>query len=482
LIVFKLSGRDYDSVLTLATSWPMFSLMLTGLSNTIETIILGVTIFVVLRNKGKTWHEYVLYGGLLAFGEFARITFVLYAFPLALFLLYEEMESRTKDWASLITGILFGFSLVSAIIIIIDSVYYGSILISIGGTTFRWFDLLCPSFYLNLMSNITNISLESLTWTISPVNNIIYNSDPENLNKHGTHLRITHMFNLFVLFGPLAYVAIEPYYTWLDEKLGVMVGQLPGRKKEAKTVSKKKLLQTTGNTVKTNKAAIRVQEGKFAHTKLALLASIVAAFIILSLIPHQEMRFLLPMLVPLVLLGYKKIFGNEGFFWLKVCWIGFNIFFLLTFAIFHQGGVVPAILNLSSRPIEPGSTQHVIFYHTYMPPQHLFAIEKSGKPKHVVYDLMGKSLTDLRKALLRTPEQFSYSPKDKIYVVAPATVDLDPISKVLLLDCRFWFHWSGEDSPQSFFSLNELFLNIYLYNPSVPMPVIQQTLEPDTTQ
>jgi len=244
-IVFKLSGKDYEALLTLATSWTMFTFMLAGFSNTVETIVLAITIYVVLRNKGKSsWYGYALFGALVAFGEFSRITFVLYAFPLLLFLLYEELNTKQKDWASLLTGIAFGFSVASGIIIIIDSVYYGSVAIKIGDSYFRWLDLFCPSFYLRLLGNLTNISLESLTWTITPVNNILYNTNQQNLDEHGTHLRITHMFNFFVLYGPLGYVGIEPYYTWLDEKLGVMIGQLPGKKKSAQTVSKKKITKS----------------------------------------------------------------------------------------------------------------------------------------------------------------------------------------------------------------------------------------------
>jgi phosphatidylinositol glycan class Z len=95
-IVWKLSKEDPDAILTLATSWVMFSYMLTPFSNTAEAIILAITIYIVLRTKGKSWHEYVLIGGLIAFGEFSRITFILYAFPLVLFLLYEELTKKRK--------------------------------------------------------------------------------------------------------------------------------------------------------------------------------------------------------------------------------------------------------------------------------------------------------------------------------------------------------------------------------------------------
>jgi len=368
-------------------------------------------------------------------------------------------------------------------IIIIDSVYYGTIDIMIGDKHFRWLDLFCPSFYARLLSNLTNISLRSLTWTITPVNNMMYNSKIENLEEHGTHLRITHMFNFFVLFGPLGYVGIEPYYTWLDEKLGVMMGQLPGKKKSVVTVSKAALKKKVGTKTvkgieeKEEDRRDRIEQGKFGVTKIALLASIVFAFIILSLVPHQEMRFLLPMLVPLVLLGYKGIFGPESFFWLKVGWIAFNIILCLFLGVFHQGGVVPVIMHLSTQPVEAGTTHHIIFHHTYMPPEHLFAIERSAKPTFAVYDLMGEPSSMLRTKLIRIPETFNYKPQDKIYLVIPATIDMVEFSKCLNLETSFWFHWSGENPPDSVFDLSKLYLNVYLYDTSKPLPQLQQPIE-----
>jgi len=154
------------------------------------------------------------------------------------------------------------------------------------------------------------------------------------------------------------------------------------------------------------------------------------------------MRFLLAMLVPLVLLGYKGIFGNESFFWLKVGWIAFNIIFAVFLGLFHQGGVVPVLINLSQSQ-EPGTTQHIVFYHTYMPPKHLLAIQPAAKPTSSVTDLMGAPLSELRKKLLSIPEQFNYGPKDKIFVVSPATVGLEDLSNSLTLYNRQWFHWSG---------------------------------------
>jgi hypothetical protein len=292
------------------------------------------------------------------------------------------------------------------------------------------------------------------------------------------------MFNFFVLFGPLGYVGIEPYYTWLDEKLGVMMGQLPGRKKSVVTVSKAALKKKVGTktTAKNDEKdeRDRIEQTKFGTTKIAILASIVFAFIILSIIPHQEMRFLLPMLVPLVLLGYKGIFGSESFFWLKVGWIAFNIILGIFLGVFHQGGVVPAIMHISSQPVVPGTTHHVVFHHTYMPPEHLFAIERASRPTFSVEDNFCNPNSDLKRKLINIPESIKYKPNDKIYVVTPATIDLDEFSQCFKLESSFFFHWSGENPPDSMFDMSKLYLNVYAYDTSKPLPQLQQAKDEPT--
>jgi len=396
-----------------------------------------------------------------------------FALPLVLYFLYEELrkDKEKGDWQGLITGILTGFSVMSMVIILIDSVYFGSINITLGGKPFRWLDLISPTFWISLPPNLSNFSIDSFSWTITPINSLTYNSKLENLEAHGTHLRITHLFwNMPLLFGPLAFVALAPYYIWLDDQLGTLIGQGPAgkRKTTAPTIGsiKRKIPKQTTST---EKPKIRVQEGKFSTGKLAIVAVIVSSIGLLSLVPHQEMRFLLPTLIPFVLLGYKGIFGNESNIWMKSGWISFNIILLIFFGIFHQGGVVPTILKIGSQPVDPSATTHVVYYHTYMPPQHLFGIkdQESGQPKFVVHDLKGATVAILRKTLLQiTDGLINYGPNDKIYVVAPATVDLESFSS-MPIKRKQWFHLSTEDPPQGVDDVGKLVLNVYEYVPSM---------------
>jgi len=402
----------------------------------------------------------------LGVGVFNRFTFAFFAFPLVLYMLYEELRLKDKgEWQSLVTGILVGFSFMSMVIIFVDSVYFGSISILLGDKRFRWLDLLCPSFWVTLLPNLPTLTIDSFNWTITPINSLNYNIKEENLDEHGTHLRITHLlWNMPLLFGPLAFFGLAPYYIWLDDQLGALIGQGPAAKKKTVIGGKRKLPKPNPPT--TEKLKPRLQEGKFSTGKLALLGVIVSSMLFLSLAPHQEMRFLYATLVPFVLLGFKSILGSEGNIWTKSGWITFNIILLLLMGVNHQGGVIPSILKIAAQPVEVESTTHVVFYRTYMPPKHLFGIKVgSGRPKFAVYDLKGASTEDLRLTLLRITEGFNFGEKDKIFVAAPATASLETLS--MPIKRRQWFHFSMEDPPQNYTDLLKITLNIYEYVPPV---------------
>lgn len=61
----------------------------------------------------------------------------------------------------------------------------------------------------------------------------------------------------------------------------------------------------------------------------------------LSIIPHQEARFLTPLLVPLVLIYTWKQVKLPASFWV-ICLL-FNVITTYIFAVVHQGGIVPTM-------------------------------------------------------------------------------------------------------------------------------------------
>ncbi|KAF8950240.1 hypothetical protein BGZ46_004648, partial [Entomortierella lignicola] len=127
--------------------------------------------------------------------------------------------------------------------------------------------------------------------------------------------------------------------------------------------------------------------------------------------PHQEARFLTPLILPLVISLAGRISKLGRKFWLV--WLVMNGVAAVVFGLLHQGGIVPAIalvqhqslgfqdckkipsntdqvLCLSNTSglfhIEDGNTYntHVIFYKTYMPPHHLFGYNPESAQSHGV--------------------------------------------------------------------------------------------------
>ncbi len=92
----------------------------------------------------------------------------------------------------------------------------------------------------------------------------------------------------------------------------------------------------------------------------------------LSIFPHQEPRFLLPLLLPCVLLGANglrsKVAGFRPLLWV---WYAFNLAAFMFFGCVHQAGVVPAVRWLGQgMSLDPGVTEvSVVFSKTYMPPR-----------------------------------------------------------------------------------------------------------------
>ncbi|PRT55237.1 GPI mannosyltransferase 4 [Wickerhamiella sorbophila] len=210
-------------------------------------------------------------------------------------------------------------------------------------------------------------------WVIAPLNNVRYNLLSTNLSMHGLHPRYFHLLvNLPALIGP-GILLIEP------------------------------------------------------GTSLSMLSA-VSGLVSLSLFPHQEARFLIP-LIPLLCMNMDfRRFSARFQKILLVLWLAFNLVMSFILGVYHQGGVIPAQTELRKYPLP--ST--VIWWKTYVPPlwltglQHdevkYVSVEKSGvesvstalEPANksmVVIDVQGLSQDVFDDVLSRT--------SGTTYVVAP---------------------------------------------------------------
>lgn len=209
-------------------------------------------------------------------------------------------------------------------------------------------------------------------WTsfIAPWNAFRYNSRIDNLQHHGLHPRWTHaIVNMLILFGPMT--------LFFYGRLAITMF----RRSTKKTVHVCTLHQ-------------------------GCVWTIISGLTFLSLAPHQEPRFLTPIMVPLsIVMGATTLWSSVN---VRIIWIAFNAVLFVVFGILHQGGIVPAILstNMSNRSEPP---QSIIFYHTYMPPSFLLRRRQcpdqdvcavSSCPQVSVHDLNGSDGHGLTTALV----------------------------------------------------------------------------------
>lgn len=191
-----------------------------------------------------------------------------------------------------------------------------------------------------LLALVDSSLFNSRSLTITPLNNLIYNSDSNNLAKHGLHPRFTHiLINLPQLIGP----SLIPFIFRNHYKNSIPY------------------------------------------------LSIISGLLILSIIPHQELRFLAP-LVPLICIctDFTNFESPITVEWILRGWCLFNVTLGLIMGSFHQRGVLDALVQLKSMNLE-NTTQ--LWWKTYSPPTWLLgnSIESNNK----IVDLMGMDLNEV---------------------------------------------------------------------------------------
>ncbi|GBG31289.1 GPI mannosyltransferase 4 [Hondaea fermentalgiana] len=202
----------------------------------------------------------------------------------------------------------------------------------LGYDTFVPWD--ADSIYVNAMEDCRSETSPLPSWlreplgrggvqlTLTPLNNLIYNTRFANLAQHGLHPHYLHAaVNMQLLFSPL----------WIFALL---------------------------------------RRSAFATSKRAVMVAVImCGLCTLSLAPHQEPRFLMPLILPIAVLTTEVVTRNgyAQFFWLV-----FNIILGIFYGFVHQGGVVPALLAIEGELFESQQTIRCIAsYETYMMPRFL---------------------------------------------------------------------------------------------------------------
>ena len=228
---------------------------------------------------------------------------------------------------------------------------------------------------------------------ITPLNNVRYNAQSSNLALHGLHPHYQHfLVNLPQLLGPALVPLITSLWPFTTSRLRAILMN-------------------------------------------PRLSSALTGTLILSLIPHQEPRFLIPG-IPL-LLTCIRLPTSERWrrnFWIS--WIAFNAFMGALMGIFHQGGVVPAQIAMSNLTKNANATDITVYWwKTYPPPTYLLGAPTlspgTNLPLNITaVPLMGLSEHDLRDKLYMSTyaadcqPQVPPSSSTAIFLAAPLSAHL----------------------------------------------------------
>ncbi|XP_019359078.1 PREDICTED: GPI mannosyltransferase 4 [Gavialis gangeticus] len=273
---------------------------------------------------------------------------------------------------------------------------------------------------------------------VTPFNFLSYNLNPHNLAQHGSHPRVTHFaVNGLILFGILHILAISI-----------------GLKMLRRCVHPLSWIKLHGHQSST----VLVHP----ESKLALLSFYFVPLVFLSLFSHQEPRFLIPLILPLVLLITSH---NRTIKWKPIIII-FNVLGAFVFGCLHQGGLIPCLAHLEQLIHSPESLSHgahytLLFAHTYMPPRFLLNISKKD-PQIEVIDMAGTELQTFCQTLEHLANtcggtQTERKPACKLFVITPGTIGTNVKECGVLFknETLIFPHLTMEDPPQLSFLFSD---------------------------
>ncbi|XP_055977105.1 GPI mannosyltransferase 4 [Sorex fumeus] len=409
LLAPRWGAERWRALVLLAGSYVTLVFYTRPFSNAVEGLLFAWLLVLVspragcspgARQPARTpwWHRWLL-GGIVAAGFFNRPTFL--AFALAPLFLWAVGAAPTPGFRALsqeVLALLPGAALTAGLFVAVDSWYFSG-----------------PSRASGLV--------------LTPANFLRYNLDPRNLAQHGTHVRLTHLAaNGFLLFGGLHAQALRAAWQQLQGCIQAFA--------------------------QTGFPKVLGGSGLRAGPTTPLLLLYFAPLAVLSAFSHQEARFLIPLLVPLVLLCSAHPGPGPS----KGTLVLFNVLGALFFGCLHQGGLVGALEYLrrvvhAPRPPGPPTRFALLFSHTYMPPRYLLRLPRPGPPVEVV-DVGGAeahALCHVLEDLARQPDCGGAGGPGlcRLFVVTPGTTRpaVEKCGFPLASETLVFPHLSLEDPP-----------------------------------
>lgn len=359
------------------------------------------------ESLNKTYYcKATLIGIIGVAGLFNRPTFALMALCPAILYCNAKQEKITQHAVFVGAGAMCSFTILT----LVDTYYFSE----------NFQDLLSRCDMDK--SSVSMCFLTSfLRWiVITPYNFFIYNSNPYHLAEHGLHPRYLHLtVNIHLLFGPLSFYFYKRLYHLI---------------------------------------LIAMKKKKFDKSYCPLIM-IIFPLVLLSLFPHQEPRFLIPILPLVVMTGIEQIeekskMKNVFIF----VWILFNMLLTPIYGVLHQGGVVQSLLHIEKQlnykqpEINPifNSDDKFVFFRTYMPPHSLLL---STRSKSQIIDVQGGNIDYFLKYLPQKLSEDNDFQQNKtlsnIYVITPSNVVTEFKEKGVNFTKMFVYygHLSMEDTP-----------------------------------
>lgn len=368
VITQKLAINSFDCLVVLSTSYVTMIFASRPFSNTLETGISAILMMCLIQLTDrvsihgitkKNILMFLFIGGFTSFGVFCRQTFLIFSIvPYLGYLIFNIKFQQTTILPFLVQIIC----------------------IAMGFSLCTCIFIIVDSWYFNY-SQYRKI-------VITHWNFILYNF--RHAQDHGKHPFFTHFIvNMPLLFGPLSLLFFI--------KIGAQV----------------------------KKIAFILNDEQIKHTtfyKCVLTFHIFIPLFILSYIPHQEPRFLMPLLIPLVLLFSSHLLSSKLYLY---SWLLWNSIGFIFYGIFHQGGVVTSLfylhktinneMQISKVPL----CYHVVYHHTYKPPSHLLAwtnLNEIDSNRLFLHDLAGSTPEKLRQTLNEIGSKYCDKNKNKVKI------------------------------------------------------------------
>ncbi|XP_055905436.1 GPI mannosyltransferase 4 [Eupeodes corollae] len=362
------------------------------------------------------YNRLLLMSTLCVAGVFNRPTFLLFGAPMVFYWMLRGMGTKSVSFKHFnLRMALFCLSAVPATLLftIIDSFYYK---------------------YLT-MGELHMVQIGINNFVFTPWNFIKYNIDPTKTAQHGLHPRYIHLLvNIPLLYNILGVIALVAFG---QQMLRFFKAEYQGLPRAQSIVG-------------------------------LMSAAIFAPVFFMSLINHQEARFLIPFTFPIVLLHSPKLvtgfctsypfkeehpflrFVYEKFLcsrasarYLLKTWYTLNIALVIFFGFIHQSGVFPLAQHFetSMQTKAPNENLHLITSHVYSFPLSFVNIPSSGlvrvnrhtgqKYRHRKdFYLYEYGSTDLSKLILKLKiilnhcetKQQTQKLKYRLYLAIPASL------------------------------------------------------------